>query len=86
MNLQVSRIWHRRYGRPRTASGTFASGVHLYTRADKSSRWLAHFPEQIADAPTRQRASWLTEQNRRVIRDLIVIIVAAALVAFFGGL
>lgn len=45
MNLQVSRIWHRRYGRPRTASGTFAPGVQLYTRADKSSRWLVGLKE-----------------------------------------
>jgi hypothetical protein len=82
-NLQVSRIFHRQYTRPRE-HGRFAPGYKLWTRADKVSRWV-YFPA-ADEAPVRERAALLTECNRRVVRDLVVIIVAFALIALFGGI
>jgi hypothetical protein len=77
MNLRVSRLWHRQYSRPRRA-GKFLRGWTLWTRHDGVSRWV-YFPNDDAPLQIRQRAAWLTEQNHRVIRDLAVIVVAAAL-------
>lgn len=84
MNLRVSRLWHHKYTHPRRA-GKFLPGWTLWTRHDGVSRWV-FFPND--DAPplqVRERASFVTEVNRRVIRDLVVIVVAAALVFWFRG-
>jgi hypothetical protein len=77
----VSRIWLRHHGRPRTARGTFASGYVLHTRNDLESRWV-YWPKP-GDSP-RNEVAWLSDEGRRVLRDLFVILVAALLVFFLG--
>lgn len=69
--------------RPRRR-GKFVPGWTKWHRYDGVKRWV-YFPNDD-EQPMRERAAFLTEQNRRVIRDLVVIVVAAALVIFFGGL
>lgn len=81
-SLQVSRLWHRKYTRPRH-DGKFLPGFFLMTRPDKLSRWV-YFPDHSNEAPLRERVAWLTEPSRRAIRDLGVIVVVAALTFWFG--
>ena len=76
---QVSRAWLRRYARPRTDDGRFASGSFLWTRTDGASRFF-HYPEQGPDDLAEYR--WLASEGVRVLTHLVVIVVAAFLIWF----
>jgi hypothetical protein len=78
MKDQRSRFYHRR-NPPHSDRGHFASGRTLYTRYDGSSRWLRHFGPPLSE---REQMLWLGEQARRVLRDIIVIVIAALLIIF----
>lgn len=74
------RRFHLNRRRPRDDQGRFAPGWQLWTRHwDGFSRWL-FWPNDEAAPISRERMIYVTEVNRRVIRDLIVIVVAALLV------
>ena len=73
---RVSRLWVRRYERPRTARGSFMPGWTLYTRHDGASRWIRpQTPDSHRDA-----VQGLSAAQYRALRDLLVFVVAAALV------
>lgn len=78
---QVSRLWVRRYEQPRDEAGRFVKGSQLYTRYDGAHRYLRFSLDTSDDVA---RAIWLTDEARRVFRDLFVILVAALLIWWFG--
>lgn len=77
---QVSRLWTRRYGRPRAVDGTFAPGYFLWSRPDGQSRWL-YYPESGSEDLWQYR--WLSDEGRRVFRDLFLIAVVVLLIWFW---
>ena len=77
---RVSRLWVRRYGRPRAADGKYAPGTHLYTRWDGQTRWLHHAFEAVDE--DNVRAAWLNAEGRRLLTHLAVLIVVAFLVVW----
>lgn len=77
----MSTLWMRRYGQPRRQDGTYAPGFFLWKRQDGQSRWLyypAIGPDDLADM------RWLSDEGHRVLMHLVLVIVAAALVFWFG--
>ena len=78
---QASRLWLRRYGRPRAADGTFASGAYLFTRYDGQTRWLRHNFDPVD--PEIEEFVWATERYREVLRALFVVVLAALLMWWF---
>lgn len=84
---QMSRIWHRQYTHPRDARSTFLPGWHLVTRWDNVSRWLLYWPTDPDAQPLHEPvlSPRLPVATRRVIRDLVVVIVVVALITLFGG-
>lgn len=84
MTLQVSRIFHLKHTRPRNPRGQYLPDRFLWTRPDKLSNWV-YFPDHTTAPPPERASSPLSEPHRRAIRDLVVVIVAVALIALFGG-
>lgn len=77
----VSRLWLKRYARPRRPDGRFDDGVFLWTRTDGGSRWL-HYPTVGPDDLADMR--WLSSEAVRVMTHLVVIVVAALLIFWFA--
>lgn len=78
---QVSRLWVRRYAQPRDKAGRFAPGHLLWTRLDGATRYV-YYPEIPAEDLTEMR--WLSDEGRRVLVAIALLIAIAFLVFWMG--